>query len=197
MSAALTEVRFASSGCSKHAMIRSVAHMAQMHPATDVVITTATIIHVTSYTYMVYWSFFVFNYMLLETWNKDFGMSNIREWASSKSRTHPYFVFWLWNDLTDFVNYSPNVSAYKYPTKEQSIHRESTRIAVMTTIRAFCIFMLSKRRFWTAEQSIAYPFLKEFQISGIPKRVLKTLKSASKTHTQLFVPQSKIFVWGA
>jgi hypothetical protein len=66
MSAALIEVRFASSGCSKHAMIRSVAHMAQMHPATDVVITTATIIHVTSYTDMVYWSFFVFNYMLLE-----------------------------------------------------------------------------------------------------------------------------------
>jgi hypothetical protein len=58
-------------------------------------------------------------------------------------------------------------------------------------------FMLPKRRFWTAEQSVAYAFLNEFSISCSPKRVLTPLKSTSKTHTQRFVPPSKIFVWGA
>ncbi len=32
--------------------------------------------------------------------------------------------------------------------------------------------MAPKRRFWTAEQSVAYVFLNEFSISGSPKKVL-------------------------
>ncbi len=58
-------------------------------------------------------------------------------------------------------------------------------------------FMLPKRRFWTAEQSVACAFLNEFSVSCSPKRVLTPLKSASKTHTQRFVQSFKNFVWGA
>ena len=48
--------------------------------------------------------------------------------------------------------------------------------------------------FTRVEQSVAYAFLNEFSISGRPKRVLTPLKSTSKTHTQRFVPPSKIMV---
>jgi hypothetical protein len=57
--------------------------------------------------------------------------------------------------------------------------------------------MLPKRRFWTAEQRVAYAFLNEFLISGSPKPVLTPLKRTSKTHTQRVVQSFKIFVWGA
>ena len=45
-------------------------------------------------------------------------------------------------------------------------------------------FMLPKRRFWNPEQIVACAFLKYF--SRVSTRL-----------TQLFVPDSKIFVWGA
>ncbi len=66
-----------------------------------------------------------------------------------------------------------------------------------TVVEIFGKFMLPKRIFWTAEPSFEYAFLKNFSISGSPKRVLTPLKSTSKTHTQRFVQPSKIFVWGA
>jgi hypothetical protein len=57
--------------------------------------------------------------------------------------------------------------------------------------------MLAKRRFWAAEQRVAYAFLNEFSISGSPKLVITPLQSTSNAQTQCVVPFSKIFVWGA
>ncbi len=51
-------------------------------------------------------------------------------------------------------------------------------------------FMLPKRRFSTAEQSVAYAFLHEFSISVGPKQEHTPLKSTSKAHTQRFVQSS-------
>ncbi len=77
-----------------------------------------------------------------------------------------------------------------------SVQSSATRCYIWTILH-FGKFMLPKRRFWTAEQRVAYAFLNEFSICGSPKLVLTPLKSTSKTHTQRFVRPSKIFVWGA
>ncbi len=58
-------------------------------------------------------------------------------------------------------------------------------------------FMLPKRRFWTAEQSVACAFLKFFSRVWVLLLGYHWLKTRSKTHTQNFVQPSKIFVWGA
>ncbi len=56
-------------------------------------------------------------------------------------------------------------------------------------------FMLPKRRFWTTEQTFQNAFSKHFSTFCSQNRVLTTLKSASKTCSEMFVGSSKIFVW--
>ncbi len=56
-------------------------------------------------------------------------------------------------------------------------------------------FMLPKRRFWKAEQKMTSGFSIDFSMVRSPNRVLTPLKSASKTHSEMFVRPSKIFVW--
>ncbi len=58
-------------------------------------------------------------------------------------------------------------------------------------------FMLPKRRFWMAEQCVAYAFLRHFSRVWVLVLGYHWLKTRSKTHTQCFVQPSKIFVWGA
>jgi len=58
-------------------------------------------------------------------------------------------------------------------------------------------FTPPKRRFWKVGQTFQNGFWKHFSTLCSPNRVLTPLKSASKTHSEMFVRPSKIFVWGA
>ena len=51
--------------------------------------------------------------------------------------------------------------------------------------------------FWKAEQTFQSAFSKHFSRVWVPDLGYETLKSASKTHSEMFVRPSKIFVWGA
>jgi len=54
-----------------------------------------------------------------------------------------------------------------------------------------------KRRFWKDVQTCQNAFSKHFSRAWVQDLGYKTLKSASKTHSDMFVRPSKIFVWGA
>jgi hypothetical protein len=58
-------------------------------------------------------------------------------------------------------------------------------------------FMLPKRRFSKAEPTFRTVFSKHFSMVSRPNGVLTYVKSALKTRSEIFVPSSKIFVWGA
>ena len=55
--------------------------------------------------------------------------------------------------------------------------------------------MLPKRRFWKAEPTFQNAFSKHFSTFASPNPVLTPVKSASKTHSEMLVRPSKIFVW--
>ena len=56
-------------------------------------------------------------------------------------------------------------------------------------------FMFPKRRFWKVEPTFQNAFSKHFSTFARPNPVLSPLKSASKTHSEMLVRPSKIFVW--
>jgi len=56
-------------------------------------------------------------------------------------------------------------------------------------------FMLPKRRFWKSEPTFPDAFSKHSSAIRSPNLVLTPLKSASKTHPEMLVRPSKIFVW--
>ena len=58
-------------------------------------------------------------------------------------------------------------------------------------------FTPPKRRFGKAEQTFQNTFSKHFSRAWVLDLGYKTLKSASKTRSEMFVRSSEIFVWGA
>jgi hypothetical protein len=58
-------------------------------------------------------------------------------------------------------------------------------------------FTPPKRRFWKVGRTFQTAVSKHFSMVCSPNTVLTPLKSASKTHSEMFVRPFKIFVWGA
>ena len=58
-------------------------------------------------------------------------------------------------------------------------------------------FSPPKRRFWAVGRTFQNAFSKHFSRAWVLDLGYKSLKSASKTHSETLVRPSKIFVWGA
>ena len=148
-----------------------------------------------------------FSEMLFPTW---LGSHKLVSWTNTSSCYHHLASWtdtpayhgshapWHARSVTRLVRwYSTDTSSCYHHRVIVCLEVELEKHIVMLSSSCDSTFMLPKLSFGKAEPRFQSVFSKHFSALCIPNRVLTPLKSASKTHSEMLVRPSKIFVWGA